>query len=489
MPVKEHLVIAAIPGWGHIRPLIVLACRILELKPEIGITILTVGLITKKTEEELARYLPTELDGLRNNVRIISFLERNTGLWEDFKHAPRACLKFLESIYRQDSVKCLVSGRTFKPWPKPNIVISDICFDIVKGVRSIDPEVTILGWSPVNNSCCLRSTGPEELGGLGDISAKALVLAERTGKSANEIEKNLCHAKDGNLIQVPGMPLMYDYEFYPQSVIGNFMTEADGIITPGTSAVEAEALTALKKWQTSLGKELYIVGPLLDDVARKNEMAISDKGFEIKEFLEKTLLEHGKHSLIYISFGSIWWPDVNHICGVLDVLIEQKVPFIFAYGSEAVPVPDRSTEKVQEAAIGLLSTWSTGWFLSHCGQNSVTESLAEGVPIIAWPIVADQPDNAALISITLNVGYQLTEARTGDAGLRPMKRGVKPTGTVDAIQREIREILQRARGEDGKIKRTNAEVISNKMKEDWEENGEAGTGLKRLLEKELTSYH
>ncbi|KIJ28143.1 glycosyltransferase family 1 protein [Sphaerobolus stellatus SS14] len=231
------------------------------------------------------------------------------------------------------------------------------------------------------------------------------------------------------------------------------MTEADGNITPGISAIEAEALAALKKWQTSLGKELYIVGPLLDDVVSKNEMATSDKGFEIKEFLEKTLREHGKHSLIYISFGSIWWPDVDHICGVLDVLIEQKVPFIFAYGSEAVPVLDRITEKVQEAAIGLLSTWAP------------QQLILESVPIITWPIVADQPDNAALISITLDVGYQLTEARTGDAGLRPMKRGVKPTGTVDAIQREIWEILQRARGEDGKIKRTNAEVISNKMKE------------------------
>ncbi|KIJ36596.1 glycosyltransferase family 1 protein, partial [Sphaerobolus stellatus SS14] len=210
-----------------------------------------------------------------------------------------------------------------------------------------------------------------------------------------------------------------------------------------------------------------------------------------------------------IAFGSSWWPDSKQIWTLVDVLIEQKAPFVIPLrmlrslistcaSFPTAVVPDEIATKVKESGIGLFSTWTpqqlilahkaplilqaTGWFLSHCGQNSVLESMAEGVPMIAWLILGDQPDNAALLSIKLCVAYQLTEARTGDAGLKALKRGVQPTGTIQALEREAREILEKARGPDGKIKRCNAQVIKEKMKAAWEENGEALTEIRRLLE-------
>ncbi|KIJ28135.1 glycosyltransferase family 1 protein [Sphaerobolus stellatus SS14] len=284
----------------------------------------------------------------------------------------------------------------------------------------------------------------------------------------------------------------------------SFVSAADGIISPGTSAFEVESLTAWKKWQSERGKEFYIVGPLLPIdsetnasgmLAKENEKASSDKGQEIEAFLEKALQERGEHSLFYISFGSTWWPNSEQLWGFVEVLIEQQVPFIFACASPRAVVPEEIVQKVQESGIGLFSKWApqqfilahkaTGWFLSHCGQNSVVEALAEGVPMIAWPIYADQAESAALISVTLNVAYQLTEARTGDTGLKVLKRGVKPTGTVDALQREAREIIDKSRGSDGKLKRKNAEDIKKKMKLAWEEHGEAVTELRRFLNKEF----
>ncbi|KIJ31033.1 glycosyltransferase family 1 protein [Sphaerobolus stellatus SS14] len=475
MTIKGHLVMMCIPGWGHIRPLVVLACRIMQRKPEIGITILTFGPIIKQAEEEFSKILLTEHE-LTNNFRVLSIFEPNK-MWESITDAPSACLYFMESMWRQDNVKCLLSGRIFQPWPKPKVVISDTCLDIVNGIRSIDPAITVLGSIPDNNSYSLRAWGPEDLGGVGDIAAKALLNAEQTGNPIKEIENHLLNFKDGTLIQVPGLPPIYDYELSSQPrLLGaedieilfvkigyRFMREADGVVTAGTSAFEAEALAALKKWQLSLGKEVYIVGPLLsiNDMPKECQRTTSDEVSEIHEFLERNLREHGEHSLIYISFGSFLWPDVNQICGVIDVLIEERVPFIYVYGSQLVAASDRIIKK------------ATGWFLSHCGHSSVTESLAEGVPLIAWPIMFDQPFNAALISIALNVGYQLTEARTGDVGLKALKRGVQPTGTVDAIQLEIREILRNSREADGKLKRKNAEVIKDKMKAAWKEGGEA----------------
>ncbi|KAM1049994.1 hypothetical protein TB2_031322 [Malus domestica] len=42
----------------------------------------------------------------------------------------------------------------------------------------------------------------------------------------------------------------------------------------------------------------------------------------------------------------------------------------------------------------ILSYKSTGFFVSHCGWNSVMESLSQGVPIVGWPLAAEQAYNS-----------------------------------------------------------------------------------------------
>jgi UDP:flavonoid glycosyltransferase YjiC (YdhE family) len=37
-------------------------------------------------------------------------------------------------------------------------------------------------------------------------------------------------------------------------------------------------------------------------------------------------------------------------------------------------------------------------FLSHCGWNSLTEAVASGVPVLAWPRFADQRVNAGVVA-------------------------------------------------------------------------------------------
>ena len=37
----------------------------------------------------------------------------------------------------------------------------------------------------------------------------------------------------------------------------------------------------------------------------------------------------------------------------------------------------------------ILAHKSTGVFLSHCGWNSVLESLSQGIPIIGWPLAEE----------------------------------------------------------------------------------------------------
>uniref|UniRef100_A0A5B7AF80 Glycosyltransferase n=1 Tax=Davidia involucrata TaxID=16924 RepID=A0A5B7AF80_DAVIN len=54
----------------------------------------------------------------------------------------------------------------------------------------------------------------------------------------------------------------------------------------------------------------------------------------------------------------------------------------------------------------ILSHGSTGGFLTHCGWNSILESVANGIPLIAWPLYAEQKMNAVILTEDLKVALR-----------------------------------------------------------------------------------
>ena len=56
----------------------------------------------------------------------------------------------------------------------------------------------------------------------------------------------------------------------------------------------------------------------------------------------------------------------------------------------------------------ILSHTSTGAFLSHCGWNSVLESLSCGVPMIGWPLAAEQAYNVKVLVEEMGVAVEPT---------------------------------------------------------------------------------
>ncbi|KAL6888179.1 hypothetical protein ACP4OV_009205 [Aristida adscensionis] len=56
---------------------------------------------------------------------------------------------------------------------------------------------------------------------------------------------------------------------------------------------------------------------------------------------------------------------------------------------------------------------ATAAFVSHCGWNSTLESVAAGVPMLAWPLYAEQRMNAAVLSESAGVALRLGAAAEG----------------------------------------------------------------------------
>ncbi|KAK3424773.1 hypothetical protein EUGRSUZ_F01543 [Eucalyptus grandis] len=96
------------------------------------------------------------------------------------------------------------------------------------------------------------------------------------------------------------------------------------------------------------------------------------------------------------------------------------------------------------AQVAILSHPSVGAFLSHCGWNSSVESLAKGVPMIAWPLYAEQRTNAAMLVEDIGVA------------IRPsVVEGRKVVGRKE-IERVVRAVVS---GEEGKRMRRRAREI------------------------------
>ncbi|KZT56226.1 glycosyltransferase family 1 protein, partial [Calocera cornea HHB12733] len=142
--------------------------------------------------------------------------------------------------------------------------------------------------------------------------------------------------------------------------------------------------------------------------------------------------EHGAHSALYISFGSVFFPQPSHLALLLHVLLALPKPMPFVLTLSRGTLPEELDRQIERSGRGLVVTWAPqqtllahpalGWMLTHCGGGGTFESLALGVPVIAWPFSGDQPQHALWISEVLRSGFELLQVRTGAGAAGPAYR-------------------------------------------------------------------
>lgn len=103
----------------------------------------------------------------------------------------------------------------------------------------------------------------------------------------------------------------------------------------------------------------------------------------------------------------------------------------------------------------MLGHASVGCFLTHCGWNSALESVLHGVPMIAWPLYAEQKMNAAMLEVQVGVAIR---AKLG------------PDGIIS--KEEVAGVIKRVmEGEEGKAIRERAGHLRDKAAHAWSVDG------------------
>ncbi|KAJ0668929.1 putative hydroquinone glucosyltransferase [Helianthus annuus] len=97
--------------------------------------------------------------------------------------------------------------------------------------------------------------------------------------------------------------------------------------------------------------------------------------------------------------------------------------------------------------VQILSHSSTGRFLTHCGWNSILETIVLGVPMIAWPLYAEQKMNALMLTEGLKVAMRAKLNESGIVDRSEIVRVIKALSKGDegkAIRVRIKELKEAA---------------------------------------------
>ncbi|KAJ6575655.1 hypothetical protein DFH09DRAFT_1031821 [Mycena vulgaris] len=335
--------------------------------------------------------------------------------------------------------------------------------------------------------------------------------ARREGRSMDEILEAVDAAGNGSdklsgvVLQFPGIPDIYDHERVAYGAGATPMAQilvsaqalakfVDGYCAPTATCLEPIGVPYCRELYRKLGQEIFTVGPQAHELCWSDAPPVPPTNALIRSFLENAVGQYGAKSVLYISFGSLFFPIVTPqlVEALVNTLLhlEKHFPFIFALGGKMASLPKAFIETVNASGKGLICDFwveqrailqhaALGWFLTHGGFNSVSESLSQGIPLIVWPTTAEQPINAALLSSEPNpVAFELLQIRTG-AQLGPSLRGgPKITGTIEDAAAEFEAVFAAARGSKGAVIAANAQKMARALRE--ARAGEVSNELVRL---------
>ncbi|CAN6337018.1 unnamed protein product [Urochloa humidicola] len=250
-----------------------------------------------------------------------------------------------------------------------------------------------------------------------------------------------------NLHGIPPMPASHLIEEMledPESEIYKAMTkslsknlEADGILVNKFTSLEARAVEALTDPQFLPKSEFKMppvlcVGPLVEGAVEAKE----------KHECLAWLNEQPEHSVVFLCFGSVGKGNHSEVqlkeiavglerSGYRFLLVVQAPlddnPEKELFGYHADPdlhtlLPEGFLErtkgrglvvKLWAPQVDVLHHKATGAFVTHCGWNSVMEGIMAGVPMLCWPLYAEQKMNKVLMVEEAGIGMEVVGWQEG----------------------------------------------------------------------------
>ncbi|PON62437.1 UDP-glucuronosyl/UDP-glucosyltransferase [Trema orientale] len=217
---------------------------------------------------------------------------------------------------------------------------------------------------------------------------------------------------------IPGMSKILVQDLPDGIVFGNLesffstMLHQTSLMLPQATAVFINSFEELDKTVTGELKSKFhkflSVGPF--NLASPPPPAQDDSG--CLPWLDK----QEPASVAYISFGSVAIPPKEELVAIAEALEGSGIPFIWSLRENVRPnLPKAFLDKTEKR--GKVVPWAPqadilyhraiGVFVTHCGWNSLLESMVGGVPMICRPFFGDHKLNGRMIEDVWEIGIKL----------------------------------------------------------------------------------
>ncbi|CAL5010402.1 unnamed protein product [Urochloa decumbens] len=212
------------------------------------------------------------------------------------------------------------------------------------------------------------------------------------------------------------------------------ITEANNCIKAGAlvintfEALEPDVLAALRAEY----HRIFTVGPL-GTMLRRGHHDVADEdddSIDLSLWKQDTecltwLDAQDTGSVVYANFGSLTVLTAAQLAEFAWGLAATRRPFLLVVrddlvgggsGGVAALLPEFLSETAERCRVAawcpqerVLRHGAVGCFVTHCGWNSACEGLAAGVPMVCWPVFADQFTICKYACEVWGVGIRLDE--------------------------------------------------------------------------------
>nr|AFJ53020.1 UDP-glycosyltransferase 1 [Linum usitatissimum] len=308
---------------------------------------------------------------------------------------------------------------------------------------------------------------------------------------------------DNTDLEIPGVPklpsrdvpkILLDrddvvYSYFLE--FGTLLPKSAGLIVNSFDSVEEKAVKAISEGfcvPDGPTPPIYCIGPLIaagDD--RKSD------GGECMTWLDS----QPKRSVVFLCFGSLGIFSKDQLREIAIGLERSTVRFLWVVRDPPKADGDNQNLAVLEAVeegletllpegilertkgrghvvkswapqVAVLNHESVGGFVTHCGWNSVLESVRAGVPMVAWPLYAEQRFNRVLLVEEIRIALPMMES--DESGF------VK----ADEVERRVKELMEsEGRGE---LVRRQTIKMKNEARSAVAEGGSSRVALSQLVD-------
>ncbi|ESQ52305.1 hypothetical protein EUTSA_v10016558mg [Eutrema salsugineum] len=474
-----HFVLFPFMAQGHMIPMVDIA-RLLAQRG-VTITIITTPHNAGRFKNVLSRAIES---GLPINIVHVKFPYQEAGLPEgkenlDSLDSMELMIPFLKAVNMlEEPVQKLIEEMS----PRPSCLISDMCLPYTSKIskKFNIPKIVFHGM------CCF------------------CLLCMHILHNSLEILENLESDKESFI--VPYFPDRVEFTrpqvpvetYVPQGELkelGDDIIEADktsyGVIVNTFQELEP---AYVKDFKEARSGKAWSIGPVAlcnkvgaDKAERGNKSDIDQN--ECLKWLDSK--EEG--SVLYVCLGSICNLPLSQLKELGLGLEESNRPFIWVIRSwekykelDEWILESRFEERIKDKGL-LIKGWapqmiilshpSVGGFLTHCGWNSTLEGITSGLPLLTWPLFADQFCNEKLVVQVLKAGVR--------AGVeQPMKWGEEEKIGVlvdkEGVKKAVEELL--GDSDEAKERRRRARELGELAHKAVEEGGSSHSNITLLLQ-------